>query len=284
MTLMATLFILLVTVTPSFAASIMEQLFSGKTPGSNLSDPAERLAFVKKTHLIMRLAQLTDDEILPTDVRLKFTGRLLRELDPSFDFPDEDLSAGWQAVSKAAKLTVGPSIANDEKLDAIARQFDAQIEALKSTCIEASPYNTEVASRCFGKAVLRIVDAEDKAMEQALHEQQKRQLDLEREQKLQLQKERQLRAEREQALQMRDAQIDAARMQDAQLEAARIQAAGMILQGFALRGGPLGSFQPPASYVPYTPPAFVPFPVPRSLPPVSCSTRVVGAVAHTDCY
>ena len=74
------------------------------------------------------------------------------------------------------------------------------------------------------------------------------------------------------------------RQREHERDLVRMQAAGMILQGYALRGGPLGSFQQPAPYVPYQVPAFAPAPVPRSLPPISCSTTAVGGYAQTNCY
>lgn len=57
-------------------------------------------------------------------------------------------------------------------------------------------------------------------------------------------------------------------------------AAGMILQGFALR--PLIPAMQP--YNPPPLPTFVPSPLPRSFPPVSCSSTFVGGYAQTDCY
>ena len=57
-------------------------------------------------------------------------------------------------------------------------------------------------------------------------------------------------------------------------------AAGMILQGFALR--PI--VPAPLPYNPPPLPAFAPSQLPRSVPPVSCSSTFVGGYAQTDCY
>jgi len=65
---------------------------------------------------------------------------------------------------------------------------------------------------------------------------------------------------------------------------AQAQMMRLILQGFALRGGPLSNtFSVPPPTI--QPPAFTPV-VPRSplLPPVSCTSRTVGGIVHTDCY
>jgi hypothetical protein len=59
-------------------------------------------------------------------------------------------------------------------------------------------------------------------------------------------------------------------------------AAGMILQGFALRGGPLGSFQAPIPYRPYAPPPFVP--TYQTVPSRSCSSIQSGSFTTLDCF
>lgn len=72
-----------------------------------------------------------------------------------------------------------------------------------------------------------------------------------------------------------------------ELELARIGAAGMILQGFALSGGPLQNTMratqtPPVQLQPQT--FFAPVPLMRPSPPVNCMSNVVGGVTHTNCY
>ena len=66
-------------------------------------------------------------------------------------------------------------------------------------------------------------------------------------------------------------------------ELARIRAAGMILQGIALRGGPLGDYDTPYRAFPVAPFAPLPFaPFPRQ--PASCSAVDLGVYSYIDCY
>lgn len=71
-----------------------------------------------------------------------------------------------------------------------------------------------------------------------------------------------------------------------ELDLARTQAAGMILQGYAFRGGPLSNSmqQAPVSSMQPVVPLYTPAPMMRSAPPVSCSSTVVGGYTHTSCY
>lgn len=73
---------------------------------------------------------------------------------------------------------------------------------------------------------------------------------------------------------------------DQERELMQIQAAGMILQGYAFRGGPLSNSmqQAPVSSVQPVVPLYTPAPMMRSAPPVSCSSTVVGGYTHTSCY
>ena len=86
---------------------------------------AQRLDFARKKQAqdvsMDRIANLTkhaENELLPTDVRVKIAGHALREMDPSLNFSDEELSTGWRSVAKASKLAIDPNVSLDEKLDA----------------------------------------------------------------------------------------------------------------------------------------------------------------------
>ena len=71
-----------------------------------------------------------------------------------------------------------------------------------------------------------------------------------------------------------------------QMELARIQAAGQALLGLGIGGGLFRNTTAPTAplYQPSPVPA-LPFAAPTApVPPVSCSSRQVGSVVHTDCY
>ena len=70
------------------------------------------------------------------------------------------------------------------------------------------------------------------------------------------------------------------------LEESRIQAAGQALLGLGIGGGLFRNTTAPTAplYQPSPVPA-LPFAAPTApVPPVSCSSRQVGSVVHTDCY
>ena len=68
-----------------------------------------------------------------------------------------------------------------------------------------------------------------------------------------------------------------------QRELARIQAAGHILSGMALRGGPLGAMPVPPPFV-LQPPAVQPLPPPVWNRQPICVTTPAGAYAYFNCY
>ena len=121
--------------------------------------------------------------------------------------------------------------------------FAIDIDLISAICTKAYPDNRDAASTCIANAIIKIVDAESAAKMRAFE----RALD---------------------------------RQAESQADASRALAAGMILQGFALR--PI--VPAPLPYTPAPLPSFTPSPLPRTLPPISCSTSYMGAFSQTDCY
>ena len=85
----------------------------------------ERLAFAKQKQAqdltsdrISAMTKMGDNELLPTDLRLKIAGRVMKELDPSLEFSDEDLTSGYRSVIAASRKSIDPNIPNTEKIAA----------------------------------------------------------------------------------------------------------------------------------------------------------------------
>lgn len=85
----------------------------------------ERLAFAKQkqaqdqaTDRISAMIKIADNELLPTDIRIKVAGRTMKELDPSLEFSDEDLTSGYRAVIAASRKAIDPTVPTDEKIAA----------------------------------------------------------------------------------------------------------------------------------------------------------------------
>lgn len=86
---------------------------------------AERLEFAKRkqfqdqqTDRISAMTKMGDNELLPTDIRLKIAGRVMKELDPSLEFSDEDLTSGYRSVIAASRKAIDPQVPNAEKIAA----------------------------------------------------------------------------------------------------------------------------------------------------------------------
>jgi hypothetical protein len=85
----------------------------------------ERLEFARQKERqdmandrIHALSKIGENELVPTDIRLKVTGHILKALDPSLTFTDDELTSGYRAVINASKLAIDPTIDPDEKIKA----------------------------------------------------------------------------------------------------------------------------------------------------------------------